>query len=255
MKTKTSKKIQGKKKSLSLSGLKKKACEYCGKEFDVPNWRVGRAKYCSYDCSNKGRTTDRAYSKERICKKCGKKYFPTQWNQRYCGRECFLESVKKRKQINCPSCGKVFTQTRVSQKYCSRKCGEPYKKKNPKLKNGGIDILWAELVKLLAGVKCEYCGKTDRLNSHHIFSRSRMNLRWDTDNGICLCVSHHIFGEFSAHKAPIDFVEWLKEKRGDDWYNKLRDKSRLIAKLTPTDRLEVAEKLKSRIEKIKELGG
>ncbi len=236
----------------SLSQLKKK-CQYCGREFEVPKWRINIAKYCSYDCSNKGRTTEKAYSKERICKRCDKRYLPTQWNQKYCGRECFLLSIKKRQKIQCPTCGKKFIQTRVSQKYCSRKCGEPYKRKTAKFKPGNIDLLWGELIKLQAGVKCEYCGKTNNLNSHHIFSRSRMNLRWDTDNGVCLCVGHHVFGEFSAHKAPIDFVEWLKDKRGNEWYEKLRIKSREICKFSNIDKLAIAETLKQRIQSIKVL--
>jgi len=160
-----------------------------------------------------------------------------------------ISSLKKK----CRYCGKEFIQTRVSQQYCSRKCGEPYKKKTAKFKKGNVDLLWGELVKLLARIKCEYCGKTNNLNSHHIFSRSRMNLRWDTDNGVCLCVGHHVFGEFSAHKAPIDFVEWLREKRGEDWYNKLREKSKVIIKFSDADKLDIAEALKRRIKEIKEL--
>lgn len=233
----------------SKSTIKK--CLVCGKDFAVANWRFSKAKYCSYECANKGRTTDRAYSKKRICKRCSKEYLPTSWNQQYCGRDCFLQSVKKRQKIKCPTCGKEFIQTRVSQKYCSRKCGEPYKKKSAKYVKGNIDRLWGELIKLKAGIKCEHCGKSNNLNSHHIFSRSKMSLRWDIDNGVCLCVGHHVFGEFSAHKSPIDFVEWLREKRGEDWYQRLREKSRIIKQYTEADKIEVIEFLKGEISKFR----
>ena len=231
--------------------LKFKKCQTCGREFGVPSWRLGKAKYCSYACANKGRTTDKAYSKKRVCKKCGIEFLPTAWAQKYCGRKCFLESIKKRGKIVCPTCKKEFIQTRVSQQYCSRKCGEPYKKNPSKIRKGYVDLLWGELVKLLAGVKCEYCGKESNLNSHHIFSRSRMNLRWDTDNGICLCVGHHIFSEFSAHKDPIDFIEWLKEKRGEKWYTNLRAKSQTIVKFSTEDKMAIAIGLKERINSLK----
>ena len=88
------------------------------------------------------------------------------------------------------------------------------------------------------------------MNSHHIFSRSRANLRWDLDNGVCLCAGHHVFSNFSAHKAPIDFVEWLREKRGESWYNSLREKSRMVVKYTNADKLDIIRFLKAKIKEI-----
>lgn len=90
-----------------------------------------------------------------------------------------------------------------------------------------LDDLWSAKIKRIAGNKCEYCGKTNTLNSHHIFSRSNRSTRWDIDNGICLCVAHHTFSsQFSAHKTPMEFSEWIKELRGEDWfYDLLRRKN------------------------------
>ncbi len=93
-----------------------------------------------------------------------------------------------------------------------------------------LDKLWAEIVKIRAGYKCEYCGRKDTLNSHHLFSRSSMGMRWNIQNGCCLCVSHHVFGNFSAHKSPFEFVEWIKEKRGEEWYKQLRRQAQEIYK-------------------------
>lgn len=87
------------------------------------------------------------------------------------------------------------------------------------------DDLWTNLVKIKAKYRCEYCKSPAGLNSHHIFSRSNRSTRWDDENGVSLCVSHHTFGNFSAHKAPLEFAEWLKEKRGEVWYNALRRKA------------------------------
>ena len=93
-----------------------------------------------------------------------------------------------------------------------------------------LDDIWSQLVKAKAGNKCEVCGKTKSLNSHHIFSRANKATRWDVNNGICLCVGHHIGSKFSAHKTPLPFSDWLQKERGENWYNLLLAKSRIIYK-------------------------
>ena len=100
---------------------------------------------------------------------------------------------------------------------------------NPILKS--LDNLWAELVKWQADNKCEYCGTAENLNSHHLFSRSNHHLRWDLENGACLCVTHHVWCKHSAHKAPLEFAEFFKKKRGLKWYRTLIEKSWLRDKV------------------------
>ena len=216
--------------------MAKKKCKQCGQSFDVPEWRKSLAKYCGYECANLGRTTKKNVKKPRKCAGCGEKYLPTTWNQKWCSRECFQKHSKtgpRSKARTCPVCKKKFQSVRKEAKFCSRKCGAQGKRGRSKktYKGGGVsdhtcDILWAKVIKKKAGNKCEYCGKTTTLNSHHIFSRSNRATRWCRDNGVCLCVSHHVFGNMSAHKAPIEFVEWLKEKRGEEWYEMLRQKAK-----------------------------
>ena len=88
-----------------------------------------------------------------------------------------------------------------------------------------LDSLWAEIIRNAAG-RCEHCGKTQYLNAHHIFSRSKYVTRWDVDNGICLCSGcHTLSSDFSAHKTPVEFVEWLYQYKGEDFINELRRKS------------------------------
>jgi hypothetical protein len=95
------------------------------------------------------------------------------------------------------------------------------------------DKVWADSVKEKAGYRCEVCGKVEGLNSHHIFSRSNYTVRHDINNGICLCVAHHVFGNWSAHKSPVEFVEWIKDNRGINWYEELRAKARMTIKDLP----------------------
>ena len=95
-----------------------------------------------------------------------------------------------------------------------------------------LDDAWSKLVKLRAGMKCEYCGKTTTLNSHHLFSRSNMSVRWDVLNGVCLCVAHHTFSsKFSAHKCPIEFTIWITNRKGQKFIDTLRFKANSISKL------------------------
>lgn len=251
-------------KKKTLPKLKKEQkCKQCGLDFEVPNWRLGVAKYCSYDCAIKAKTTAKSYRKERICLHCEAKYYPTSWGQKYCGKGCAYKArTKYRIASKCPVCNIEFTTVRKGQIYCSAVCGikstkagRPhiaFSNKSPKAKRVYLDNLWSEIVKLMAGGQCEYCGKESSLNSHHIFSRSRLNLRWETDNGVCLCAGHHVLSNSSAHKAPIEFVEWLREKRGDAWYDGLRIKSREIVKLTNADKLSITNSLKLRIQEIRE---
>ncbi len=49
-----------------------------------------------------------------------------------------------------------------------------------------LDTAWSKRIKQ-SGV-CEVCGKNKPLNAHHFYSRSIRVVRWDIDNGFCLCV-------------------------------------------------------------------
>lgn len=118
-----------------------------------------------------------------------------------------------------------------------------------------LDDLWSEAVKLEAGNKCEMCGEAKTLNSHHVYSRSRMSTRWDLQNGICLCAYHHTLGNESAHKSPMEFTEWIKDKRGVAWYESLKNKVLRLVKPTLEEKKEILQGLKDRIEELKDANG
>ena len=120
------------------------------------------------------------------------------------------------------------------------------KKSNRKVLRKQLDKIWSEVVRKRANNICEYktCKKTTYLNTHHIFSRSNLSVRWDLNNGICLCSGHHTLTNDSAHKNPIEFVEWLKKERGDQWYNELRLKANQIKKWTDQELESLLEALK-----------
>lgn len=111
-----------------------------------------------------------------------------------------------------------------------------------------LDRLWTELIHTQRKGACEYCGKREGLNAHHIFSRSNRSTRWDDQNAVLLCTLHHVFGNFSAHKSPVEFVEWLKERRSDAWYKELRRRAVAPAKM---DHFAVLQDLEAKLAKAK----
>ncbi|MCK4320968.1 hypothetical protein KAX08_00395 [candidate division WOR-3 bacterium] len=117
-----------------------------------------------------------------------------------------------------------------------------------------LDKLWAEIIKKRADYRCEYrepanrCKKMTYLNTHHIFSRSNLSVRWDLDNGVCLCSGHHTLNNNSAHKAPAEFIEWIKEMWGIEWYENLRKKANQVKKWTIPELRELVEEFKKEIE-------
>lgn len=110
--------------------------------------------------------------------------------------------------------------------------------------DGKLDEAWSKLVKLRANNKCEVCGKTSPLNSHHIYSRSNRSVRWDVKNGVSLCVAHHTFSsKFSAHKTPTEFTYWLEDKKGKDFMSNLMLKAHQIKKWSKFEKEVLLEEL------------
>ncbi len=125
--------------------------------------------------------------------------------------------------------------------------------KNRKGIDKRLDDAWSLLVKLKAGNKCEYCGKTSYLNSHHIYSRSKKSTRWHVKNGISLCSGHHVLSSvFSAHKTPLSFIDWLKDYRGEKAIDNLRLRANSVCKLHNFEKQLILSELQ---KEIKQVGG
>lgn len=115
-----------------------------------------------------------------------------------------------------------------------------------------LDTAWSKLVKLKSGNKCAVCSSEKALNSHHIYSRAKMSLRWATENGICLCVNHHIGVKFSAHKTPVDFNDWMNEKFGNDFMDGLKLMAHTSSNLHDFEKEYLLKELQSEIKKLTE---
>jgi len=115
--------------------------------------------------------------------------------------------------------------------------------KKPLIKK--LDKAWSNKIKEYG--MCEKCRKTSPLNAHHFYSRSIHAVRWDIDNGFCLCVGCHVFSsKFSAHKTPAEFVEWAVEKRGIQWYEAVKERKNKVIKFIDSDYEEILLKLQQR---------
>lgn len=229
-----------------------KICKGCGKSFETSQ---SLQKYCSYKCAYSYRKPPKRRKGKYVeCQICGKKIYlqPCHIGKtKYCSAKCMGLAKRKKQTLKCKVCGKVFEVAKSYTKYnkghyCSRKCMGTARTIS---KKRSIDNLWAIVIKLKAGNKCEYCGKfiEKGLNAHHIFSRSNHSVRWDLDNGVALCPYHHILGNMSAHKAPLEFAEWLKEVRGEEWYERLKIKAKQVCK---PDKQQITEELKEEELKI-----
>lgn len=95
------------------------------------------------------------------------------------------------------------------------------------------------------GNKCAVCGKVSPLHSAHIFSRKNKTVRWDLENGIALCVKHHLYW---AHKEPVEFVRFCEELLGKEKLDALGMKARQVGRMLDLDAIE--QNLKSYLEDI-----
>jgi len=119
--------------------------------------------------------------------------------------------------------------------------------------DGKLDDAWSELVKLQWNMRCARCRKAEYLNSHHIFSRSARSVRWDTDNGICLCAGcHNLSSSFSAHKTPTEFTYWLEGLKGREWIEALSKKASNTVKFYKSDKEDMLKSMRDEIALLKE---
>ena len=183
--------------------------------------------------------------KETMTCKCGKPFKPYYLNGILVSTDC--PNCRYRKAQN-----KTVERRSVSSglRY-SKKAIKATRTKKPIDKK--LDAAWSKLVKLKAGNKCAVCGKTKPLNSHHIYSRGNMALKWSLDNGICLCVGHHVGFKFSAHKTPTEFTKWLVSKFGQKFIDELELAAHTQVKYTEFEKEILLKILQEEIKQISKI--
>lgn len=114
------------------------------------------------------------------------------------------------------------------------------KSKSKKSLKTQADKLWSKIINLKG--YCEVCGKQG-YNAHHIIGRINHIVRWDIRNGCYLCYGCH----FKAHNDPIEFIDWLKANREDDYYY-LTEKRKEYIVLTQDYYEDIIRQLKDILE-------
>jgi len=94
------------------------------------------------------------------------------------------------------------------------------------------DALWGKTMHRLYDTCAVNNGDcAGKVEAHHLIHKHTKSLRHDPLNCLPLCTWHHVFSpELSAHGAPIDFAEWLKENRYDKWKWVMAHKNRVGVK-------------------------
>lgn len=107
-----------------------KKCNHCNKDFECDKYRFETAKYCSKNCHNKARETHEVRTCV-ICGKNFKYYLSIKGGiGKYCSQQCSgkgkrIDGLEKRAKKSCPVCGKKFIISPSGSKIrknCSMKC-------------------------------------------------------------------------------------------------------------------------------------
>jgi len=102
------------------------------------------------------------------------------------------------------------------------------------------DTLWSKYIRRVG--KCEICGRSDiKLENAHYFSRGKENTRFDERNCHCLCFTCHQ----KSHSDKDYYKNWLLEKYGQEWLDKLELDSNTYKKRDDkADKIIIKELLK-----------
>lgn len=78
-----------------------KRCEYCGKEFTRPAWKMKVQRFCSPSCARKAHPPKHRTTTEIVCKNCGKTIKLPYWyakRRQFCSAECANQFSKGKKR-------------------------------------------------------------------------------------------------------------------------------------------------------------
>lgn len=168
----------------------KVTCTICNKEFEVPPYRKETAKFCSRKCHAEYRTTligekhQRWLGGDRVkqCEYCGKEFAqrPTEaitsfWGRKFCSHDCGW-------------LGQTYLSGENHPNWTGGKRPRDFRHEK-----------WARQIVIRDKATCQRCGITGvEMHAHHIkpFIDNK-ELRYDSDNGECLCYQCH-WNEHSA---------------------------------------------------------
>ena len=153
---------------------------------------------------------------DKVCTVCNKEYYISGYraeNSKFCSKECW---TKRRKLNECEYCHKPITSYHA-KKYCSRKCSHSamVRDKAPtwidgkslerdRARDGSELREWRTKVFKRDNYTCQNCGDKKQIQAHHIIEWAKdESKRFDTDNGLTLCVKCHskVHGRNIGHRS------------------------------------------------------
>ena len=99
-----------------------------------------------------------------------------------------------------------------------------------------LDILFSKKVREIG--HCEKCFKETNLQCAHIFSRRHKWLRYELNNGLCLCAGCHLYW---WHMNPAEAIRWAQQIR-------CFDELELIMKFTKPMKIMDLEEIESKLK-------
>lgn len=93
--------------------------------------------------------------------------------------------------------------------------------------------------------RCERCGKTQNLQTHHVYGRANRRLRWEPKNLVCLCPACHLQW---AEAQPLEFTDWFDNYRITDARWLREENAKGIRKWTEAELEEHLEYINKEIE-------
>lgn len=99
---------------------------------------------------------------------------------------------------------------------------------------------------------CRICNSDDRVQAHHIRSRTHLATRYDLSNGFSICFKHHSLQYYSPEK----FQDMIIDVIGDAEYKRLKQLSLIPVRLRLEDYKAILERLKHTLKQLEnEYGG
>lgn len=103
------------------------------------------------------------------------------------------------------------------------------KRKPHKTWENKLDAIFSKVVRKRG--YCARCKKVEyeKLQCSHIHTRTKMSVRWDLENALCLCSGCHAYW---WHKHLVDAAEFAREYLGEAKYMALLYRANAIKKWT-----------------------
>jgi hypothetical protein len=136
-----------------------------------------------------------------------------------CGKS-FVADAQALKHGNTKSCGCV-RRDRSGEKNPAYKhdLSQEEREQTRFMRNSSLMQEWKREVKEIFGNRCFFCGSNESVEAHHVESfKDNKHLRYDTQNGVCLCRKHHFqyhldfLGSFKIPATKQSFTRYM------EWY-------------------------------------